>query len=451
MKHCIPWMVLLLAGCASYEPAPLASETDLVRRVETLSVDASAMPTAGLRTHRFDPSDGLDATELAMLAVAANPDLKAARADLGVTRAQAFAAGQLPDPQLAIGGERMLHPVPGATTAFSLGLTIDVAAILARSSARAAADGQTRQAVLSLLWQEWQVVAQARLAFAKLRALDDTRALLAQREAALRPQVAHARDALARGLVTSDAVAPLLAALADVDRQRSDALRLDNQARHDLNALVGVAPDVVLPLVGDAEVATITEAQAAAALAQAPRRRPDLLALQAGFESQDARYRGALAAQFPTLTVGPTRARDTSNVNTQGLALGLSLPLFNRNRGNIAIERATREKLRVDWQQRLDAAASDTDRLLRERALAQRQLAEAEAAAADLRRVADHAETAFAAHALDALALTNAEQAWLAKALEAVAARQSLQEQAIALQALLGGEFDTPSPSPDHP
>ena len=443
MKHPILPMVLLLAGCASYQPAPLASDVELVCRVDALSVDTATMPTPALRAHRFDPSDGLDITELAMLAVANSPDLRSARADLGVTRAQAFAAGLLPDPQLALSREQVVNHVPGATTAFGLGLTIDVGAILARSSTRAAADGETRQARLSLLWQEWQVVAQARLLFVKLRALEATRDLLQRRDAVLGPQVARARDAVARGLATSDAIAPLVAAQADVARQLADTLRQDNQARHDLDALVGVAPEVVLPLVGDADVAPPSAAQAASALALAPRRRPDLLALQAGFDAQDARYRGALAAQFPTLTVGPTRARDTSHVDTQGIAIGLSLPLFNRNRGNIAIEQATREKLRLDYQQRLDTAASETHRLLQEQALVARQRADAEAATADLRRIADHAETAFAAHAIDALALTTAEQAWLARALEAIAAAQALQEQAIALQALLGGDFDT--------
>lgn len=53
-------------------------------------------------------------------------------------------------------------------------------------------------------------------------------------------------------------------------------------------------------------------------------------------------FGGAVLAQFPALNVGLTRARDTSGLYTVGFGLSLSPPIFNRNRGNIAIEDATR-------------------------------------------------------------------------------------------------------------
>ena len=69
--------------------------------LHALNIDAGKMPLPELRTHRFDPDDGLDITEVAMLAVANNPDLRLARDDAHIARAQAFAAGLLPDPQIA--------------------------------------------------------------------------------------------------------------------------------------------------------------------------------------------------------------------------------------------------------------------------------------------------------------------------------------------------------------
>ncbi len=445
MKRSALLLSALMAGCAAYRPLALPTDAALERDVARLSIDAARMPDAALAAHRFDPTDGLDITEVAMLAVANNPELRLARADAGVTRAQAFSAGLLPDPQLALSRETVMGSPAGATAAFTAGLTVDIAALLARSSTRAAADAQSRKTDLDLLWQEWQTVAKARLLFVKLDALSRALAVLQTQREALRVRVADAQRAIAAGLITSDAGTPQLAAYEDAVRQADDLERQRIQARHDLNALLGVAPEVSLDLVGPADVATLDAAGVRDAVALAPRRRPDLLALQAGFEAQDDRYRGALRAQFPAITIGPTRARDTSNVNTVGLSLGITLPLFNRNRGNIAIESATRDKLRVDYQQRLDATAIESHRLLEEQALLARQLAEIDAALPALALAADRAAKALHANNIDALTLTAVEGALLARRLERIAVQQSLQEQAIALQALLGSTTPLPA------
>jgi outer membrane protein TolC len=431
-------LALLLSGCATYRGLPLPTQDSLLADATRLEVDVGTMPTPDLRSHRFEPGDGLDITEVAMLAVANNPDLKLLRAEAGITRAQAFSAGLLPDPQLALTSDQVLGSLPGSTVAWTAGLTMDVGALLARSSTRAAADAESRKSNLNLLWQEWQAVAKARLLFVKLDAIDRSIDLLDRHRAPLQDRLDRTRTAVQRGLMTSDAATPQLTALQDANRQRNDLERQRNQAGHDLNALLGVDPKVQLALVGPPQIDAPDEARVQSALDRAPQRRPDLLALRAGYEAQDDRYRGALRAQFPAITLGPTRARDTSNVNTSGLSLGITLPLFNRNRGNIAIELATREKMQLEYQQRLDAATSDAHRLVAEQTILVRQRVEIDIAVDELARNAERTSNAFAARSIDALTLTNAEGAVLAKQLERIAVDQALWEQAIALHALTG-------------
>src|SRR5579885_531750 len=89
-----------LAGCATYSPLPLDNPRTQ-RQIADITVSAASMPVQVLREHRFDPSDGLDVTEVAMLAVANNPDLRSQRDGERIARTQAFAAGLLPDPQLS--------------------------------------------------------------------------------------------------------------------------------------------------------------------------------------------------------------------------------------------------------------------------------------------------------------------------------------------------------------
>jgi len=87
--------LLLFAACASYAPNSLPGGVDLRDKPILLTVSPADIPLPVLRTRRFDLAPprhrrGRDP------AVVANPDLRAARARLGVSRAQAFAGVGMP-------------------------------------------------------------------------------------------------------------------------------------------------------------------------------------------------------------------------------------------------------------------------------------------------------------------------------------------------------------------
>ena len=431
------FLCVALAGCTSFTPLPplaAAPRPDLA----SVHVDAATLPFAPLATHRFDPSDGLDIIEVAMLAVANNPELRLARGDAKLAHAQAFAAGLLPDPQLAISRDLSDSGGAGLVAAYSLGLSYDVNALLQHASARDAGLADAHKADLNLLWQEWQVVSQAQLLFVKLQQGERIIALLDDNARLFADRVQRTEAALAKGLVTSDSVAPQLTALQDVQRQRFEAARQAAQNAHELNTVLGLAPDTVVHLQGSAALAPLDAQGAAAALAALPQRRPDLQALQAGVTAQDARYRGALLAQFPALNVGLTRARDSGGILSNSIGVSLSLPFLNRNRGNVAIETATREKLFDEYQVRLQAAQDDVARILAEQALNLRMLAEVETSVSALQAVLAHSEQAYSARDIDALLYANTRAALLARQLDHLALEQAIFEQRVALRTVLG-------------
>jgi len=433
-----------LAGCSTYEALPLTPAMPAPSTLVDLRVDAASLPFPALAAHRFDPSDGLDIVETAMLAVANNPDLTLARDDAAIAHAQAYAAGLLPDPQLAL--SRDLSDSGGADTraAYSYGLSYDINALLLHSSQRDAAQADAHKTDLNLLWQEWQVVSQARLLFVRVtqsRHLMDT---LIETRSLFEDRVRRTQTALERGLLTSDAVSPNVAALQDVQRQIFELERQSAQSARELNALLGLAPSTVLQLQDSAEPVASDGAQVDAALAALPQRRPDLIALQAGYRAQDERYRGALLAQFPALNIGLTRARDSSGIGSDAIGITMSLPFLNRNRGNIAIERATRQKLHDEYQQRLQTSRNDIAGIAAEQALDARQLAQVDAAIVELRTVLARSDTAYRADAVDALTYANARAALLAKQVERINLWQAMLEQRVALQTLLG--VDTTAP-----
>ena len=430
-----------LAGCASYAPKPLPAQVTLPGSVSALSVDPTQLPFRKLSTQAFNPADGLNMDEVAMLAVANNPALRQARDRLDIVRAQSFAAGLLPDPQLGITSDHPTNGTTGNTNAYGLNLSYDVGALLLRSSRAGSAKSEQQRVNLELLWQEWQVVSQARLLVTRLMAQQN---LLTQAQTArtlLNERYQHIQQALAAGNVTLDAVSADLSALQNVERQINDLERARLQNRASLNALLGLAANTSLPLVGNPEPAHIDAAGVRTDLEQRLNLRPDMQALQAGYQSQEKKFRGAVLAQFPALNIGITRARDTSGLYTQGFGVSLSLPLFNANRGNVAIEKATRKSLYDEYQARLNSAYSEIDTALANLALLQDQLQRTRQGAAALDNVAQHAEAAYRAGNMTAPDYVRLQTARLDKRTEAINLQEALMEQQIALETLLGPDL----------
>jgi outer membrane protein TolC len=434
----------LLSGCAVYHAQPLPIGNSLLTHDELarIEIDPAKMPLPELAAHRFDPSAGFHITDVAMLAVANNPDLKLARDDLGIARAQAFSAGLLPDPQLSMSSD---YPgAAGFSRAFSYGLSMDVMSLITRSANKKSADATVRKTDLGLLWQEWQVVAQARQLFVKSRFQDETLPLLEQQAALTQMRYVRTAHAVSEHNLSADTATAALTAWEDARKQYEDMRHAREQTHHDLNALLGLSPEVTLPLIGTASVEPLDAQTLDAAVAALPKRRPDLIALQAGYEAQEQKTRAAILSQFPSLSVGFTRQRDTSEIYTSGFTVNLTLPVFNRNRGNIAIERATRQRLADEYQDRLNTAYADIAHLRADSAIAAQQLAQDEAALPSLDTAATHAHDAYLAHDIVLGQYVDAQSAALARRIDAASEREALAEQRIALQALLGSAIPEP-------
>ncbi|TAL85824.1 MAG: TolC family protein [Candidimonas sp.] len=432
---------VLLGGCATYHSVPLTPHSTALQRIDALHIDPHSMPLPALAAHRFDPSDGLDITETAMLAVANNPDLKLARDDAGIAHAQAFAAGLLPDPQLNLTGDFPSPSIAGLIPAFNRGLSFDFTSLITHAATHEAATASAQKTDLALLWQEWQVVAQARQLFVRIATQRRLAAVLQQALTWQTTRYQAAQAAMTAGNLTLGAVTPYLVAQQDIQRQLAELGRQQNQSRHNLNALLGLAPQVHLDLVGSTRIAPLNLKALRRATRDLAKRRPDLLALAAGYQSQEAKVRAAILAQFPSLNIGFTRARDTAGVYTTGFSVSISLPIFNRNRGNIAVERATRQRLKDEYQSRLNKAENDIDRLLAEQQLLEQQRSTTLESIRILQANTQKAATAYSAHRITLNLYIDLESALYTKQIEAINLDQTLLEQRIALQALLGGEL----------
>lgn len=430
-------VLVLLAACTSYRPLPLPEHAALADHVAALQVEAVALSHEPLGSHVFNAADGLDLDEVGILAVLNNPDLQAQRAALLVAGAQVFSAGLLPDPQLSAVLDRPTGSDAGLVNAWSLGLGYDIIPLITHQAQLDAETGAQRKVQLDLLWQEWRVIQQARTLAVAL-SLEEERLTLLQRMLALyRERYEHSAAALARGDVTLDVNGTDLTAFLDTLSHINQLEQTHNQTRHDFNLLLGLQPDVP---VGIAPLPTLTPLAPElleAKLADLAQRRPDLLALQAGYASQEARVRSAILAQVPSLGIDIHRARDTSSVKTTGLGVTLTLPLLSGNRGNIAIERATREQLREEYQARLAKTAVDVDRLRELQDIIRHQQSALESYLPRLDTLVERARQAYAHGDIDALTFINMETTWVNKRLEQLRLAQAAWKNRIALDALL--------------
>ena len=454
MEHAVKSMaffVLLgaLAGCASYHSDPLDLKPSLKTAVRRLDIDTSKIPLPGLAAHKFDPSDGLDMTEVAMLAVVNNPDLKLARDDLGIARAQAFAAGLLPDPQIGYSPQFPQNAAPGENvTAFDLGLSYDISALVMHSSNVAAAKAENRKTDLALLWQEWQVVGRARLLFVRNREEQKLLEILQESRDLAMQRYEKEKAALRDGNLTLAAATLDASALQEIDRRINEVERSLGRNRHALNALLGLSPDVELHLVGKPDLLALDRKSISGRLDRIAAWRPDLLALRAGYEAQDVRMRQAILAQFPAINVGIVRARDNTGINYQGYSISLNLPIFNRNRGNIAIEEATRKRMHDEFQVRLNTAYGEVAQLVSDQTVLEKQLGQIRLALASLENLGARAEPVFRAGNMDLPAYSSLRNALLSKKIEENAIEQIMLEQRIALQTLLGGDLPEKGKNP---
>ena len=437
-----------VGGCTLYRAKPLVATPSLLPQVPHLVASLKELPLKELAVHPFNPDDGLDMTEVAILAVVNNPDLRSVRDGRGVAGSQLLAAGVLPNPQLTGGLDHPFGAGPGYVNAFSLGLSYDIRALVTRSASLASARAQRRQIDWSVLWQEWLVVQQARLLFIQSVGQEKReRQLLAYREL-LTDRYRRAARALDEGNLTIDAVSANLAELQAIRGRLSDLEQRKSQTSYDLNALLGLAPELKLELVGDIELPQPDDARVKTLLKDLPLRRPDLLALQAGYESQEQQFREAVLAQFPSFSIGPTRARDNTNINSYGFAVTIALPMFDRNQGAIAVARATRRQLHDEYQARLDAAYGEASSRLAQLRLASRRFTTVEAELPELEGVLKRAREALAAGNMEFGTFTALQSSWYEKKLEALTLEQSLWEGRAVLQTLLGSDFGDPASPP---
>jgi outer membrane protein TolC len=342
-------MIGLLDGCATYRPQPLASQPAVLAG-PTLSELASAPRRDYLKPVDIDLARPLDANAIATLAVIANPDLKAQRVRAKVNDAQVFQAGLLPDPTFSLGADALLSG-PDSMSNLTAALGFDLNALRTRGVTLAQSRAEARQVRLDLAWAEWQTSGQARLQAARILALQGQLEVEGKSRDALEAVLARTRRAITTGDQAADQLQAAQTAALDAEDKFNTSERALAAAKFELNRLLGLPPSTELSLAPRAFPDAPPDAGRLYDIALA--HRSDLAALREGYAAQENAVRLAVMDQFPSLNLTINANRDPTNNVTLGPQVDFTLPLWNRNRGGIAVEAATRAALKAEYDARL--------------------------------------------------------------------------------------------------
>ena len=237
-------LLLTLNSCAlyqGYQPKPITE--DAVARelrpksLNFLRIQATQINHPTLRPVRLDPANGITPTQAAIIAVLANPKLRAERNRRGVAEAQLIQAGILPNPSVSYS----IDPVTGGVTkgtvpGYGVTASWEVTSLITRPAKVNAAKQNVDSVSLDVAWDEWQAAEAARIAVYRLVALEEELETAKQIEESTRQDAELLRNAVAAHSKTEldlataestnfDALSTSLATAGDLEKQELELRR----------------------------------------------------------------------------------------------------------------------------------------------------------------------------------------------------------------------------------
>lgn len=437
----------ILFSCATYSPKPI-DQTAVSRRLaapnyEAIRVQAAQIQHPILKPRNIDFAHGISAQDAAIIAVITNPVLRTERDFRGIANAQLLQAGILPNPSFSYSLD---VPSGGSDqgTVNAYGFGVDWAIIkplLTRGAKIDAARAQAMSVNLDIAWREWQVAESAKLSVYRIVSLDKQLQVAQTEEKALRKNLEAIKKAVAEGNMTIIDLDAVEATLRKTHTTVLDVEQKLSQERLGLNRVLGFPPSSNIMLQKNIAFPELKTVPALDDIMKGLEvRRLDLLALRQGYQSQEARLREAVRAQFPDISIGFSHARDTTNVITTGFSVSISLPIFDRNQGHIAIEKAGRKQLYDEYMNRVFEARADAAVILADIKAVVTQIDAANKSVQALEKLVHVSYSGFLEGNIDVLSYYNEVDRLTTRRLDVLKLQQNLADLYVALE-ITAGEY----------
>ena len=435
-------VVLIVAGCAAYQPRPLAPAA-LAEHFEHRGFDDPGLQhyiAQHLGAHS-NPAGPWNLSTLTLAAFYFNPELDVARARWGSAKAAVVTAGQRPNPVLQLPFGLTTNPAAGASP-YLYGLALDLPVETAgKRGYRVAQAEQLSDAARAQIGEAaWQVRARLRSALLDLYAADREAAILAKQESLQQHILTLMEARLAQGAASGPEVALVRAEWARTQIGTAQARSRAEAARAAIASAIGVPLGAVhgLAIDFDAFDRAAPDDLGAQARREALLNRADLRAALAHYEASQAALQLEVARQYPDIHIGPGYTFDTGQNKFSLTLSGIALPVFHRNEGPIGQAQARRKEAAAQFMALQAQAIVDTDQAVQAYRSAQALLALGNSLRTDAERALRRAGQAFDSGETDRLALLSAqgsvEASRLARARAWVALQRAIGQSEDALQ-----------------
>jgi cobalt-zinc-cadmium efflux system outer membrane protein len=342
-------MALLMTGaCIRYHARPIEPGTALK--------DFASRTLADSELNKFFNANGLspewplkswDLDALTLASLFYHPDLDVARAQWAVARAAMISAGARPNPILGFTpGYNSTTPVSEVTPwikTFSLDFTIETAG--KRGLRKAQSRHLAQAAALNMAAVAWQVRSRLRRAMLALYNAEQAESLLS-RQQELQAENAKLLEAqLAVGAVSAYEVTQARIALQTGRFEFLATVQDRDQARVNLASALGLPLSAIsgLPISFDCFDRWQTDIPDGEARRRALLSRADVLVSLAEYAAAQSALQLEIARQYPDINIGPGYELDQVD-SKWSLAISLSLPVLNLNRGPIREAEARRSE-----------------------------------------------------------------------------------------------------------
>ncbi|MGH8584500.1 MAG: TolC family protein [Gammaproteobacteria bacterium] len=343
--------VVLLAGCAHFEPKPLAPAQTAAKLESRTLADAglrSFVTTNAPELAKQWPRRSWDLAGLTVVAFFYHPSLEVARAQWGVATAGIKTAAGRPNPTASITPGYNFNAASGLSP-WIPGLAFDIPIETAgkRGTRISRAEHLTESARQNVATVAWQVRSHVRTALIVVTTAERRRDLLRQ-QLEVQKRIAELLEQRRRaGAASAVDVSAARVALTKLQAGEADADSQVAEARNRLAEALGL-PVVALqdvqfrfPLGSASDLAARPDKAEARRLAL--QQRSDIRAALANYEASQSALQIEVAKQYPDLHLGSGYQWDQGD-NKWNLALTLELPILNRNQGPIAEAEAKREE-----------------------------------------------------------------------------------------------------------
>jgi outer membrane protein TolC len=434
------WLPSLFGIAFLFAPAPKSPAQAMPSGEKVFRVPVSRFQNRSPESLSVDLRRGIGPDDAAAIALYSNPALRAIRDRRGLAAAQLIQAGILPNPVVSYARDFVSGGnTAGTVTAYNFTAAWEFSALVPFLPKQTAARKNFSAVDLDIAWQEWQIAMNARAGVYRVlslgaqvaRAREATDGLQQSTDAVRKATEAHEKTVLDLAAVESasqDSRATMLALEQEFEKQRLG-----------LNRILGVEPETNVTLRAGLTLPTRLAPPDERGLSDGlESHRLDLLGLQQGLESQDATVRAAVLAQFPKMSAAFVKASDTTNVHTTGFNVAIDVPIFDRNQGAIATERATRQRLRDEYNQRMFEARSDIAAAIADIRSLNRQIAAAEEALPLLEKLVSSAQTAVEQRNADVLSYYTARSNLLQKRIQLIKLQEQLLDAHTALEIASG-------------